>query len=147
MEMELKSQAFENGEKIPTKYTCNGEGIIPPMEIDGVPAKARSLALVVDDPDAPSGTFVHWLVWNIDPKVKEIKEDAKRVGVKGINDAGGIGYTPPCPPRGPSHTYRFRVYALDIMLDLKSGADVPQLEAAMEGHVLAQAKLDGEFGR
>jgi Raf kinase inhibitor-like YbhB/YbcL family protein len=145
--MELTSPAFKNGGRIPEKYSCSGEGFSPPLEIRGVPAKAKSLALVVDDPDAPSGTFVHWLAWNIAPKTREIKEAALGIGVEGVTDAGEIGYTPPCPPGGSVHTYRFRIYALDAVPGLMAGANASALETAMKGHVLAQAELDGKFGR
>ncbi len=145
--MEISSRAFRNGEMIPERYACGGDGINPPLEIKGVPASAKSLALVVDDPDAPSGTFIHWLVWNIAPKTKEMKEGAMGIGVEGVTSAGEIGYTPPCPPRGNTHTYRFKLYALGTLLKLEPGADSEQLDKAMTGHVVAQAELDGEFGR
>jgi len=145
--MEIKNSAFSNGGKIPIRFTCSGESINPNLKISGVPAKAKTLALIVDDPDAPSGTFIHWLVWNISPKTKEIKGNASGIGVEGITDAGEIGYTPPCPPHGPSHTYRFKLYALDTMLALDPGADVSQLEMAIKGHTLEMAEIDGEFAR
>jgi hypothetical protein len=147
VKMGISSPAFKNKERIPEKYSCSGDGISPPLAIAGIPASAKSLALVVDDPDAPSGTFIHWLVWNIAPRTKEIKEGAIGIGVEGVTSAGEIGYTPPCPPRGSTHTYRFKIYALDTLLKLGPGADSEQLEKAMTGHIVSQAGLDGEFGR
>jgi Raf kinase inhibitor-like YbhB/YbcL family protein len=145
--MELSCAAFKNGGRIPDKYSCSGDGANPPLRISGVPPEAKSLALVMDDPDAPMGTFIHWLVWDMEPKTKEIKENAQGIGVEGITTAGEIGYIPPCPPRGSTHTYRFKLYALDVTLGLKPGAGSAQLEGAMKNHVLAMAELDGEFGR
>jgi Raf kinase inhibitor-like YbhB/YbcL family protein len=145
--MKLTSSAFAHGKSIPVKYSCEGRSVNPPLAISDVPPGTKSLALVVDDPDAPFGTFVHWLAWNILPGTKQISEGARNIGPEGVNDARRIGYTPPCPPPGPAHTYRFKVYALDTNLDLKAGANRVQLENAIKGHILAQAELDGEFGR
>jgi Raf kinase inhibitor-like YbhB/YbcL family protein len=145
--MKLTSAAFAHGKGIPVKYTCSGLGINPPLAIADQPAGTRSLALVMDDPDAPSGTFIHWLLWNIPPGAKEIKEGSRNIGPEGVTDARRVGYAPPCPPPGPPHTYRFKIFALDTPLDLKAGANRAQLEKAMRGHILAQAELDGEFGR
>lgn len=140
------TSAFEHGRNIPAKYTCEGVDVSPMLRITDVPGNAKSLALIVDDPDAPTGTWIHWAMWNIPPETKEIPEGAN-VGVVGITSAGSVGYHGPCPPRGPAHTYRFKLYALDVTLGLKTGATVAQLEAAMEGHVLAMAELDGEYQR
>jgi Raf kinase inhibitor-like YbhB/YbcL family protein len=148
VEMKLISPAFEHGANIPKKYTCDGDDVNPPLMIIGAPATTKSFALIVDDPDAPSGTWVHWIVWNIPPATKEINEGAPpKNSVKGINDFGRINYNGPCPPPGPSHTYRFKLYALDITLNLKEGATKSELEAAMKGHILARAELDGKYRR
>lgn len=144
--MQVTSTAFGHGENIPVKYSCQGENINPPLTLNDVPEKTQSIAVICDDPDAPVGIWVHWVVWNIPGRVRNIAEK-ENLGVHGINDFKRPGYGGPCPPPGPSHTYRFKVYALDSMLDLKQGATKEELEAAMEGHVLAQAELDGEYRR
>ncbi len=143
-EMKISS-VFNNGDNIPKKYTCDGQDISPALKVNDVPATAKSLVLIVDDPDAPRGTWTHWTVWNIPPTTKDIPEGAK-LGVEGITDFGTIGYGGPCPPSG-SHTYRFKLYALDKMLDLRRGASLSELEKEMNGHVIAQAELDGEYQR
>lgn len=145
--MKLTSASFAQGKSIPVKYTCSGLGMNPPLMIADQPPGTKSLALIMDDPDAPSGTFVHWLLWNIHAGTKEIKEGSRNIGPEGVTDARRIGYTPPCPPPGPPHTYRFKIFALGTILDLKAGANRAQLEKAMQGHILAQTELDGEFGR
>ena len=142
--MKLTS-TFKQGEFIPKKYTCDALNISPPLQISDVPANAKSLALIVDDPDAPSKTWLHWTVWNIPADTKEISEDAK-IGVEGMTDFGRTGYGGPCPPNG-THTYRFKLYALDKVLALEQGATLAQLEAAMQGHIIAQTELDGEYKR
>ncbi|MFW6189289.1 MAG: YbhB/YbcL family Raf kinase inhibitor-like protein [Planctomycetota bacterium] len=144
--MELRSSAFENGGNIPSRYTCDGADVSPPLVISGVPNGADSLALVMDDPDAPGGTFDHWLVWNIPPETGEIPEGTEPQGVEGRTDFNKLVYGGPCPPSG-THTYRFRLYALDDVLDLKEGAGKAELQAAMEGHVLADALLEGDYSR
>jgi len=144
--MELTSRAFENGGWIPSKYTCDGENISPPLEITGVPAGAQSLALVMDDPDAPMGTFDHWVVWNIAPDTSRIEEGEQPEGVPGRSSFGRLDYGGPCPPSG-THTYRFKLYALDTRLDLRRGASKAELERAMEGHIIEQALLEGKYSR
>ncbi len=144
--MQLKSSAFADGGSIPSKYTCDGQDISPPLQISGVPDGAESLALVMDDPDAPTGTFDHWLVWNIPPDTTDIPEDTEPEGVQGRTDFGNLGYGGPCPPSG-THTYRFKLYALDARLDLAEGARKADLESAMEGHILGQAGLNGKYSR
>lgn len=144
--MEIKSPAFEHGQPIPKKYTCDGEDVSPPLTFSGVPNDAKSLALVVDDPDAPLGVFDHWIVWNLDPDLKELPENAS-VEKQGKNDFGESKYRGPCPPPGPAHRYRFKVYALDAMLDLPEGARKKELEKAMEGHILAKGELIGTYSR
>lgn len=144
--MELKSRAFENGASIPLLYTCDGRDISPPLEIKDIPAGAVVLALVMDDPDAPGGTFDHWLVWNIPAGTVQIPEGKEPEGVQGRTDFGKLGYGGPCPPSG-THRYRFKLYALDRKLDLPKGARKGQLEAAMQGHILGQAALEGRYQR
>ncbi len=141
------SSVFKDGETIPIKFTCQGENVNPRLELSEVPKDAKSLALVMDDPDAPMGTFVHWVAWNF-PVSKEIKENAKGLGVGGAGSYGSPGYHGPCPPPGHGpHRYLFKVYALDRLLDLKPGSDKDGLLRAMEGHVLATAELMGRSER
>ena len=140
-EISISSVAFRGGEKIPEKFTCKGENVNPPLQFPGVPGEARSLVLIVEDPDAPSGLFTHWLVWNIDPTARQISEKSSPAGaVQGTNDFGKIGYGGPCPPSG-THRYFFRIFALDQKLDLKSGAKRKELDKAMAGHILARGEL------
>lgn len=144
--MELRSSAFESGGDIPSVHTCDGRDISPPLEVSDVPEGTAALALVMDDPDAPMGTFDHWLVWNIPAGTTEIPEGAEPEGVQGRSGFGTLGYGGPCPPSG-THRYRFKLYALDQELDLAHGAQKPQLEEAMQGHVLAEALLEGNYRR
>ncbi|MFP4177116.1 MAG: YbhB/YbcL family Raf kinase inhibitor-like protein [Candidatus Brocadiia bacterium] len=144
--MQLKSEAFENGERIPSRYTCDGKNVSPPLRIEDVPEEAESVALVMDDPDAPGGTFDHWLVWNIDPATTEIPEGEAPEGVSGKNDFGDLSYGGPCPPSG-THSYRFKIYALDRTLDLAEGSTKGQLQQAMRGHVLEEHLLEGDYSR
>jgi Raf kinase inhibitor-like YbhB/YbcL family protein len=145
--MKLTSPAFENNGNIPSKYTCDGEDTSPELVIEGVPENAKSLALIVDDPDAPAGTWVHWLAWNIVPDTGKISEGSVPGGVtQGTNDFGKPDYGGPCPPSG-THRYFFKLYALDITLDLPQGVTKQQLEQAMQGHVLEQATLTGLYQR
>jgi Raf kinase inhibitor-like YbhB/YbcL family protein len=145
--MEIKSPVFENNTRFPSKYTCDGEGINPPLLISGVSPETQSLVLIFDDPDAPAGIFTHWTVWNIDPKTKEIKENNVPEGAnEGMTDFGRSGYDGPCPPSG-LHRYAFRLYSLDKKLDLGAGARRAALEEAMNGHVLEEAKLIAPYLR
>lgn len=147
LDLVLKSPAFKNKESIPSKYTCDGDNISPPLLIENVPDGAKSLALIVDDPDAPSKTWSHWVVWNINSNVKEIKENAlPQAGEEGITDFGRAGYGGPCPPSG-EHRYMFKLYALDDMLDLPKNSRKEDVEAMMEGHVLAETALVGLYKR
>lgn len=138
------SSAFASNGSIPGKYTCNGQNINPPLEFGGIPEEAESLVLIVDDPDAPTKTFTHWIVWNIEP-VAKIEEDSIP-GVEGLNDFKEIGYGGPCPPSG-THRYFFRVYALDKNLDLKAGAGRKDLEKEMIGHIIAEGELMGKYSK
>jgi Raf kinase inhibitor-like YbhB/YbcL family protein len=146
-EFELTSESFEHGEPIPGRHTCSGEGTSPPLVWSFVPEGTRTLALIVHDPDAPSGDFLHWLAWSIDPSDGGIEED-RPAPAQGTNGFGRPGYGGPCPPPGHGpHRYYFHVYALDAELDLEAGAAREQLEDAIDGHVLAEAELMGTFER
>ncbi|MCL5666597.1 MAG: YbhB/YbcL family Raf kinase inhibitor-like protein [Patescibacteria group bacterium] len=145
--MKIESQAFKDGENIPAKYTCDGEGVNPPLEFGNVPAEAKSLALIMDDPDAPGKTWTHWLVWNIDPAVSRIAENSVPEGaMQGQASSGQNNYGGPCPPSG-THRYYFKVYALDAKLDIPSYSDQAALEQAMDGHIIGQAELVGLYSR
>lgn len=147
MEFKLTSPAFNNGTQIPSKYTCDGQNINPHLIIHGVPPQAKSLALLMEDPDAPGGVWVHWVMWNISPEIKEIKEHSAAFGAEqGQNARGAKGYDGPCPPSG-IHRYFFRLYALNIKLSLPETADKQTLEAGMEGHIVATAELMGTYMR
>jgi Raf kinase inhibitor-like YbhB/YbcL family protein len=144
--MKITSSAFQEGGNIPKKFTCDGSNTSPPLQITGVPSEARSLVLIVDDPDAPSGLFTHWLIWNIPPQISSISEGSAPKGVHGTNDFGKSDYKGPCPPPG-THRYSFKVFALDRELELRGGAKRSQVDAAMKGHVIAQGELMGRYAR
>ena len=144
-QMKITSPSFQEGGSIPEKFSKNGQNVSPELRIEGVPAEAMSLALIVDDPDAPVGLFTHWLVWTIDPKITQIAEGRAPSGaVQGKNDFGEIGYGGPQPPSG-THRYYFKVFALDRRLDLKPGAKRREVDAAMKGHVIGQGELMGRY--
>jgi Raf kinase inhibitor-like YbhB/YbcL family protein len=146
-DLELTSPAFDDGEPIPEKYTADGEGTSPRLTWNYVPEGTRSMALIVHDPDAPSGDFTHWLAWNIDPGSGGLEEGVPAPG-QGTHGFGRPGYAGPSPPPGHGpHRYFFRLYALDTELDLEHGAAREQLENEMEGHVLAEAQLMGSYER
>jgi len=145
-QLNVTSPAFEDNQSIPEKYTCTGEGINPPLSIEGIPEGTKSLTLILDDPDAPAGTFDHWVIWNISPAQTKIAEHTAP-GIEGLNSDKEQGYTPPCPPPGKPHRYIFRVYALDIMLTLGAESTKKDLEKAVKGHILAEGKLMGLFAR
>jgi hypothetical protein len=144
--MKITSSAFQQGGNIPSKFSCDGPNTNPPLQISDVPSGAKSLVLIVDDPDAPSGLFTHWAVWNISPQLSTIPEGSTPKGVQGTNDFGKSGYGGPCPPSG-AHRYYFKIFALDRDLDLSSGAKRGQLDAAMKGRVVAQGELIGRYAR
>lgn len=145
--LRISSAAFEHNGMVPVKYTCDGSDRNPELAIEGVPDKARSLALIVDDPDAPRGTWVHWLAWNIDPKTRQIPEGSVPKGAQqGMNDFRKLDYGGPCPPSG-THRYFFRLYALDRVPELKKGATRADLEQAMQGHIVDHAELIGLYAR
>jgi Raf kinase inhibitor-like YbhB/YbcL family protein len=148
MTFALTSSAFAQGERIPTKYTCNGEDISPPLQWSNPPQGAQSFALIMDDPDAPVGTWVHWVLFNLPANIQELPEQATPPtgSQEGRNSWGRTGYGGPCPPSG-THRYFFKLYALDTTADLTSSADKTRLLKAMEGHILAQAEVMGTYSR
>ena len=145
--MILTSPAFEDGGIIPKKFSCDGENVSPELSIVVPPENAKSLVLIMEDLDSPSGTWNHWLVWNIEPGIETILENSFPMGAKvGVNDFGGAGYGGPCPQSG-EHRYYFRLYALGEKLKLMSGANRVDLTLAMRGKVLMKAELMGRYGR
>lgn len=143
--MKILSSDFNNNRYIPVKFSCEGEEINPNLEISEVPERAGSLALIVDDPDAPGGGWVHWLLWNIDVEHSIIRENSvPEEAVEGVTSSGKPGYNGPCPPRG-THRYFFTLYALDNLLDLPASAGKKELLEAMDGHIIAQAELVGLY--
>jgi len=144
--MKITSSAFQEGGNIPSKFTCDGGDRSPPLQIAEIPSSAKSLALIVDDPDAPSGLFTHWIVWNISSQTNEIAEGRAPNGVQGTSDFGKSGYGGPCPPSG-THRYYFKIFALDRELNLPSGTKRNQLDAAIKGHVVARGELMGRYSR
>ena len=151
--MELKTSSFEPSGFIPKRFTCEGENVAPEVEWRNPPAGTQSYAIIEDDPDAPSGTFVHWVVYNVPAKYTRISEgmlknDAMTPGIRqGTNDFSSIGYSGPCPPPGKAHRYFIRLYALDTTTSLHPAATREELDAAMQGHILARAELMGRFKR
>ena len=146
--MVISSPAFTHQGDIPATYTCDGGDISPALQIGGVPEGAKSLALIFDDPDAPQRTWVHWLLWNIDPSTIEISESSVPEGaVQGRNSWQKNNYGGPCPPAGNTHHYYFKLYALDTILDLKETDDKKKLKLAMEDHIIEHASIIGMYGR
>ena len=144
---QISSPVFNQNQMIPSKHTCDGADINPPLLIGNIPAGTKSLALIVDDPDAPAGTWVHWVLWNIDPKTTEIGEDSVPSGAaQGMNDFKKSKYGGPCPPSG-THRYFFKLYALDAAIDPGKGATKAGLERSMRGHVIEYAELVGLYKR
>ncbi len=145
--MKLSSPAFKHNQLIPSKYTCDGDDLNPPLLIENVPSGAKSLALIVDDPDAPAGTWVHWVLWNVDPATREIGEDQIPSGAgQGVNDFKKNKYGGPCPPSG-THRYFFKLYALDTTLDLNKNTTKKTLESAMKKNIIANAEMIGLYRR
>ncbi len=143
--LSIKSPAFESNKRIPARYTCDGANVNPPLTIEGVPEEAKSLVLIVDDPDAPMGTWNHWIVWNIPPTTRKIEENTVP-GTEGISTYKKHAYSGPCPPYG-THRYFFKVYALNTKLGLNANSEKEAVEKAMEGHVLAKGELLGLYRR
>ena len=151
--MQLTSSAFKAGEAIPAKHTCDAQNVSPQLKWTDTPANTKSLALIADDPDAPGGTWVHWVLFDLPPNVTELAEALEKTqyipsGAKqGLNDFRHLGYGGPCPPHGKPHRYFFKLYALDKELGLKPGASKKEVEQAMEKHILAEATLMGTYKR
>jgi Raf kinase inhibitor-like YbhB/YbcL family protein len=153
MAFELTSSAFKAGQSIPIQFTCEGQQVSPPLVWSSAPPQTATFALIADDPDAPRGTFTHWVLFNIPGDVDHLDEQVPPVpgldngAVQGRNDFGGVGYGAPCPPMGAPHRYRFTLDALDTRLPLPAGASRQQVLHAMRGHILAQAQLVGTYQR
>src|SRR3989338_10410540 len=149
--MKITSPKFENGKKIPEEYTCDSKNISPPLEISGVPKEAKSLVLIMEDPDVPKsvradGMWNHWIKFNLPPNLTAIEEGKDPSGVSGINTSGNLKYVPPCPP-DREHRYFFYLYSLDASLDLKEGATKTEVLSALEGHILQKTELVGLYNR
>lgn len=153
MTLSISSTAFDDGERIPAKYTCQGQDISPPLKWSRVPSQSQSLALIVDDPDAPSSVFTHWVIFNLPADslgLPEAVPSASKLAsgaLQGRNDFCQAGYGGPCPPPGYPHGYRFTLYALDKQLDLKAGSTKKQVLDSIKGHILAQGQLTGTYQR
>jgi len=153
MTFQLTSKAFSYNGEIGRQYTCDGKDSSPPLEWSDPPPKTRSFSLICDDPDAPVGTWVHWVLYNLPESARSLPEAVPGEAVlgdgsrHGVNDFRRLGYGGPCPPPGPAHRYFFKLYALDTVLDLKPGAAKKDVEAAMKGHVLAEAQVMGRYQR
>ncbi|XHH09457.1 MAG: YbhB/YbcL family Raf kinase inhibitor-like protein [Candidatus Bathyarchaeia archaeon] len=139
----IKSPAFETNKKLPKKYTCDGDAVNPPLTIEDVPSQTESLALIFEDPDAVSGVFDHWIMWNIPASSSKIEENSAP-GIEGLNSARKLGYYPPCPPSG-SHRYIFKIYALDQTLNLPQKSKKAALQKAIQGHILAEGEIIGLY--
>ena len=153
MVLSVSSLAFREGESIPAKYTCQGQDVSPPLAWSEPPVGTQPFALIVDDPDAPGGTFTHWVLFNLPANTRELPEGVDvggqlgSVALQGKNDFGRTGYRGPCPPPGAPHHYQFTLYALDQSLDLRPGASKKQVLQAMQGHVLARGQCTGTYQR
>lgn len=151
--MKIESPAFQDGQPIPPVYTCKGRDISPELALSGVPAGAKALALICDDPDAPAGTWVHWVLFDLPASTTTLPEALGKsqhvlnTAAQGLNDFGKLGYGGPCPPPGKPHRYYFKLYALSAALGLKPGASKADVEKAMQGKVLAETSLMGTFTR
>jgi hypothetical protein len=151
--LELESEVFEDKGYIPDRYTCDAQNFSPPLGWSNVPENTQSLVLVCDDPDAPFKIWVHWVAFNIPPQTLGFKEDIsqKELGelgvIEGVNDFGKAGYQGPCPPAGKAHRYSFKLYALDTILSLQAGVSRKDVVGAMQGHIIAEAKLTGFYQR
>lgn len=153
MAMNISSSAFDSGGIIPKQYTCSGPDISPALKWGGTPAGTKSICLIMDDPDAPVGTWVHWVLYNLPPDTASLAENVAKAetlpngALQGTNDFKRVGYGGPCPPPGTPHRYFFKIYALGTKVNLPARATKQQLEAAMKGHILDKAELVGKFGR
>lgn len=143
----VSSPAFRDGQGLPARYTCHGDGVNPSLHWSGLPSGTKSIAIVVDDPDAPHGPYVHWVVFNVQPRDTELAEDSAPPGARSaINSSGSTGYAAPCPPAGKPHHYRFTVYALDSRLSLPDGAALTKALKAIPPNSIAQGRLVGVYG-
>lgn len=153
MSFQLTSSAFAAGESIPKRYTCDGADQSPPLTWSDPPAGTQSLALIVEDPDAPGGTFIHWVIYRLSPRTTELSAGVPKQAElsdgarQGRNSFRRVGYGGPCPPAGSPHHYHFRIFALDTTLDVTSGASASELRSAMNDHILVQTELVGLYGR
>ncbi len=147
MTITITSTAFKEGDKIPRLYTCDDQNVSLPLSWTNVPTGTVSLALIMDDPDAPSGTWVHWVLFNLPADTSSLAQGTEGGGTQGKNDFNKLGYGGPCPPRGSTHRYFIKLYALDRVLELKAGASKAQVEKVMQGHIVAQGQLMGRYGR
>ena len=144
--MKVTSSAFSEGQTIPAKYTCDGSDVIPPLDFDDIPPRAVTLALIMDDPDAPMGTWDHWVIWNMPPQQRHVAEGKVPQGIVGRNSWKKNAWGGPCPP-DREHRYFFKVYALDRQLDIPPNSTKKDLERAMEGHIIEEAQLMGRYDR
>jgi Raf kinase inhibitor-like YbhB/YbcL family protein len=153
MTIELTSSAFESGDNLPMRYTCDGAGVSPPLQWRYAPDETKSLVLICDDPDAPRGAYSHWVLYDIPPRIQQLPEGVSPGGrlswggVQGRNDAGHVQYTAPCPPSGPAHHYYFRLYALDEQPELPPGATRQQVLDRIRDHIMDQAELISLYAR
>ncbi len=153
MSFQIASTAFPSGGMIPKKFTCDGPDVSPQLSWKEAPAGTQSFTLIMDDPDAPVGTWVHWVLYNLTASTRELPEGVEKQeqlasgAMQGRNDFRRIGYGGPCPPPGAPHNYHFKLYALDTKLNLKAGATEPELERAIKGHILGETRLMGRYGR
>lgn len=144
--LEIRASDFEDHQPIPQEHTCQGINTCPLLTISGTSKETKSFVLIVDDPDAPNGTFDHWIVWNIPPTTIELSKGVEK-GIQGTNSYGELGYRGPCPPPGKVHRYFFKLYALNQFLSISEGSTKEQVEKAMEDHILEKAELVGTFKR
>lgn len=153
MAMKITTTAFNNGDKIPAQYTCDGTDISPVLKWSEVPKGTQSICLIMYDPDAPKGTWTHWVIYNIPPDVKELAENTPKTetlssgALQGTNDFGKIGYNGPCPPTGPEHRYYFKIYALDTKIAPPAKPNKKQIDDAITGHIIEKTQLMGFYGK
>lgn len=147
MNLDLTSTAFQEGQTIPTRYTADGENVSPPLQWSQAPDETQSFALICEDPDAPRGTFTHWVLFNLPPDARRLAEGTPQGAAQGSNDFHKVGYGGPSPPPGKPHRYFFKLFALDRRMDLPENATRDKLLSAMKDHILAEGQLMGKYGR